>query len=176
MAKDSSQDSAAFVPLRDVYAKEFEKFRSPKPALAAIRPRLEHCRYFDAAGNRHVDDLTAEFIDHATIDPEAGSAICPLILVNASAARRILPWAAYNIEVRSAVAGKKPPYAAQREWKERVLARFNELCASSKPDGIKRTDTRSGVARRLQKELKIPKAWTTVQGILPLRSKWSLKV
>jgi hypothetical protein len=174
MAKDTPEHSAAFTPLRAVYAKEFEKFRSPKPALAAIRPLLKNCQYFDANGKRHVDDLTADFILHATIDPEAGSAVCPLILVNASAARRILPWAAYNIEVRSAVAGKKPPYAAQREWKERALARFYELCNT--PGGIAKTDTLADMARRLKKELKIEQAWSTVQGILPLRGTWSLKV
>jgi hypothetical protein len=55
-----------------------------------------------------------------------------------------------------------------------VLARFYELCNT--PGGIAKTDTLADMARRLKKELKIVQAWSTVQGVLPPRGTWSLKV
>jgi hypothetical protein len=102
-----------------------------------------------------------------------GSAICPMIIVNATGSRRILPWAAYNIEVRDAATAKKPPpYAEHREWKARALARFNELCKT--PGGIAKTETLAGMARRLRKELKIQRSWSAVRNALPLRHEWQI--
>jgi hypothetical protein len=172
MAKAKTQHSAAFVPLRQVYAEAFEKFRSPKPALAAVRHRLKHsaCRYFDADGNRHNGDLTADFIDHATIDPDAGSAVHTMIVTSRG---RIPPRAAYNIELRAARTVKKAPYAEHRRWKKLVRARFEHLCASG---GIAKGATLEATAKQLANwleiEHKIVRSWQMVQSVLPARRSW----